>query len=459
MYIFNKQIQILMQKLGNSAPTKQVLKGKVLTLMLLFSMAMPLVQAQNYPTTFDAKDIDHFWLAYDKMNATKDTSLQLKYLKELYLDKASAGLKGLIEVRNYSDRELRNAFTMYPNFWASIRANTLKVKTLYPEINAHIELLKKAYPDLKNNTIYFTMGAFRAGGTVHENKILIGSELSLADKNTIVHELPDWRQPFYKNQEPIKEIALLCTHEYVHTQQKELVYNLLSMCLYEGVAEFVSCKVTNKPSTTPAIAYGKANEKKVVEKFVADLFLMGNDNDWLWGENTNEFKIRDLGYYIGYEMCERYYNQATDKTKAIKELIELDFKNEKEVERIVDAAKLLPAPLETVYQNYEKSRPTVVKVLPFENGNEQVKPGLTKITIVFSEALVKYNTGLDYGPLGENHFPKIKPERVFGEDGKSWSFEANLEPNKQYQILVSSNFRKENGLRLKPFLLEFKTTN
>ena len=209
----------------------------------------------------------------------------------------------------------------YPKFWQSLRPNFITISTQYASIEADIKKLQAAYPSLKPSTIYFTVGAFRTNGMTRDHQILIGSEFSLADKTTNVSEFPEWRQNFYHTQEPLKELGLLCTHEYIHTQQHELVENLLSMCLYEGVAEFISCHVTGKPSASPAIAYGKANGEVVVKKYMEDLFTMSNDYNWLWGENRNEFKVRDLGYYIGYEMCERYYNQAKDKQFAIKETI------------------------------------------------------------------------------------------------------------------------------------------
>ena len=231
------------------------------------------------------------------------------------------------------------------------------------------------------------------------------------------------------------------------------------MCLYEGVAEFISCKVTGSKSDAPAIEFGKANQKVVIDKFISDLFIMTNNYNWMWGENRNELLVRDLGYYIGYEISERYYNLSKNKAKAIKELIELDYTNEKEVERIVDLTKVLPKTLEELHLDYEKQRPTVIALTPFDNGSQTVKSGLTKITVIFSEPLLTYNTGLDFGPLGQDYCPKIKPERTFGEDGKSWTFEADLKPNKHYQILISNNFRKENGVRLKPYLIDFKTTD
>lgn len=419
----------------------------------LYSIAI----TQNQKQVFISSDIDNFWKAYDKIISTTDSASQYKFLQELYLNKASLGLKGIIEVRNYSEKEFIDWITKYPKFWASIKPNTLKVKSLYPSINADIQKLKKVYPELKHSSIYFTMGAFRSGGTIQGQKVLIGSELSLADKSTFVEELPAWRQPFYKIQNPLSEIALLCTHEYVHTQQKDIVENLILMCLYEGVAEFISCHATGKKSAAPAIEFGKANRDKVVEKFVSDLFLMSNDFNWVYGENRNELKVRDLGYYIGYEICERYYTLAKDKSKAIKELIELDFTNEKAVERIVDTTHLLPKSLGELYTDYEKQRPTVIGIIPFQNGSQNIKPGMTKITVQFSEPLVRYNTGVDFGPLGQDYFPKMNPDRYFSEDGRSWTFEADLKPNKHYQILISNNFRKENGVRLKPYLIDFKT--
>ncbi|MFD2585122.1 DUF2268 domain-containing putative Zn-dependent protease [Pedobacter vanadiisoli] len=432
---------------------------KSFSLILLSLGFANLSFAQKFEQPFVSKDIDHFWAAYDRIVLTKDSTEQYRLLKDLYINKGTEGLKSLIEVRHYSEKEFMGWILKYPKFWNSIRPNTYKVKDLYPKISANIRKLKKAYPELKPATIYFAVGAFRTGGTTQGNKVLIGSELSLADQNTVTDELPDWRKAFYQTQHPYQELPLLCTHEYVHTQQKELVENLLTMCLYEGVAEFISCKVTATKSNTPAIEFGKANEKKVIDKFVSDLFIISNNYNWLWGENRNELKVRDLGYYIGYEICERYYNLSKNKTKAIKELVELDYTNEKEVQRIVDLTRLLPKTVQELNNDYEKQRPAVVKLAPFENGSQTVKPGLTKITVQFSEPLVKNRAGLDFGPLGKDFCPQIKPERSFSEDGRSWTFEADLKPGQHYQIVVSSNFRTEHGIRLKPYLIDFKTTD
>lgn len=427
-------------------------------MMVTFLAFSNFVFSQDFKQSFISKDIENFWDAYDKITATKDTLLQQKNLKELYLDKATEGLKSLILVKNYSQKEFLDYINNCPNFWNSIRNNTLNVSELYPEIESDILKLKSYYPDLKPMPIYFSIGAFRTGGTIHENKVLIGSEISLADEKTITDELPEWRKPFfvqYKN--PIKGMALLCTHEYIHTQQKEFVDNLLSYCLYEGIAEFVSCKVTEKASDAPAITFGKANESEVVKQFVKDLFTGENIYNWLWGENSNQLKVRDLGYYIGYEIAERHFNKSDDKKKAIKELIELDFTNEKEVERIVDGTNFLPKTLNLLYIDYQNKRPIIIAIKQFKNGSQKVNPKTSQITIEFSEPMDDCCRGFDFGDLGQEHSIQIKNIIGWSEDKKSLTLEINeLKPNWIYQLIIK-NFRSLNGFRLIDYPIAFKT--
>ncbi|MEZ4859190.1 MAG: Ig-like domain-containing protein [Flavobacteriaceae bacterium] len=423
--------------------------------ILLFSNFL---YSQELNQEFFSQDIENFWEAYDKITSTKDSLLQQKYLKELYLDKATEGLKSLVLVRNYTQKEFLDYIVHSPKFWNSIKNNTLNVNKLYPEIEAAIKKLKSHYPELKPMPIYFSIGAFRTGGTTYENKVLIGSELSLADENTITEELPEWRKPFfvaYKN--PIEGLALLCTHEYIHAQQKEFEDNLLSYCLYEGIAEFVSCKVTDKESTTPAIKLGKANQDEIVKQFVKDLFTGENVYNWIWGENQNHLKVRDLGYYMGYEIAERYYHKSYDKKKALKELIELDYTNEKEVERIVDGTKFLPKTLNELYFDYESQRPKIISIKPFKNGSQKVSAKISQITIEFSEPMDDCCRGFDFGNLGQNHSIQIKNIVGWSEDKKSLTIEINeLKPNWNYQLTIQ-NFRSLNGLRQKDYLIEFKT--
>ncbi len=406
-------------------------------------------------------DIDNFWEAFDQVQTTTDTTQQDQYLKELFFDKGTPGLKAIMEVRNYTPAEYRQAINSYPTFWVSIRENTYKADKIGAELDQGIEKLRAVYPELKPAKIYFTIGALRTNGTTMDSMVLIGSELALADEHTSTEEFPeasreDRSRYFATN--PIDNVVLLNVHEYVHTQQNPIVHNLLSQCLFEGVAEFVSVKAMGVPSASPAIEFGKKNEDRVRAKFEEEMFRGNATYNWLWSAANNDFDIRDLGYYIGYEICERYYNAAEDKQQAIKTLIELDYHNEPQIEAFVDGTNFLSAPLEELYQTYEAKRPKVVAIKPFENGNQEVDAKINQITITFSKQMDQYYRNFDYGPLGEDHVVRFKKLIGYSEDGKSLSFEIEpLEPNKQYQLLVQSGFRDLEGTPLKPYLIDFKT--
>lgn len=419
--------------------------------LLVINTCFAWAQSQQFVAT----DIANFWDTYDKITTTDDTTKQRQYLKQGYLDKGTIGLQSLIQVRNYSEDEFLLAIRKYPNFWNSLRANTLNVQAHYPEIEANIAALKAIYPDLRPSTIYFLIGAFRTNGTILQDRVLIGSEMALGDENTDVAEHPDFRQLYYKTYKPKQNLALLCAHEYVHTQQKDPVSNLLSYCIYEGVAEFMSCLATGQKSNTPSIEFGKANQEKVLQKFQEELFFYRLE-DWLWGENTNELKERDLGYYIGYEICERYYHLSLDKQKAVKELIELDYADENAVERIVDATKIFPVSLGKIWEDYNAQRPTVIGIKPF-NKNQKVKPGLVQISIYFSEEMDTNFRGFDYGPLGENHLYRFNHIIGWSNNNQTFAIEVEVDADKKYQALITSNFRNKKGARLQPYLLEFET--
>jgi len=436
------------------------MKNIILPIILALSLFSCNKKTNKSNQNIIVSDINNFWNAYDKITTTKDSTLQYKYLDSLYIQKGTLGLKGIIQARNYTPEDYINAINNYPKFWTSIRQNTLKTDDYIDELNNGIEKIRAIYPKLKPAKMYFTIGAFRTGGTYLDSLVLIGSEIAMADKNTVTSEFPKdiraGRRKFFDSN-PINNLVLLNVHEYVHTQQNKLVHNLLSYCLHEGIAEFVSTKALGVPSAAPAINYGKQNER-VKNKFEQEMFYGNNVSQWLWSDAPNEFRVRDLGYYIGYTIAEINYNNAEDKQAAIKEMIELDYTNETQVEDFVNKTKFFSKSLEELYNDFDKSRPTVLNIKQFQNNSISVNPNTKELTIQFSEPLNGHNTSVDYGNLGKDYFPKII-DRFWASDNKFWTVKVDLEPNKHYQFLISSNFRTEKGTPLKEYLIEFKTQN
>jgi hypothetical protein len=425
---------------------------------LLFILGMAglpaMAQQQNYVTY----DIDNFWKAYDKIVGTSDSAQQYRYINEEYIGKASAGLEGMMQVREYTAKSYVDAINSYPKYWASIRNNTLKARSLAEGIGSGIEKLKLLYPALRPANLYFVIGALRSPGTISDGKILIGSELALADEHTITSEFPSSRDHLkdYFKSNPINNTVFLNVHEYVHTQQKVPEYILLYQSIYEGVAEFVAEKATGAISTTPAIAYGKKHEQQVKEKFIKEMFSPYTSN-WLYNSRQNVFDTRDLGYYVGYAICENYYNKANDKKRAIKEMIELDYSNEAAFEKFITASGYFPVTLRTARAMYEKSRPVVIGIKEFKNGSKAVDAKLSRISIEFSTPMDTRYRSFELGPLGIDNLLRMAGFVGFSEDGKTASFDIKLEPGKQYQVIIGEGFRSLDAVPLQPYLVDFTT--
>ena len=401
-------------------------------------------------------DINNFYDAFDKIQTSTDTLQQVEYLQTLFLDKASAGQKKMIEVRNHSLEGYLADIKSKPKFWNSLRKNTADLKSFNKELREGVEKLHKVYPELSPSTIYYTIGAHRSPGTGVDSFALIGAEFALGDSTIFSAELLEHHQDYYKLN-PVDHFQFLSVHEYVHTQQKPMVHNLLSLTLYEGIGDFIAEVVTDHRSPFKSTQYGPQHEEKIKVRFEEDMFKGNAIYSWIWNSPNNEFGTSDLGYYVGHKIAALFYENANDKKAAIKSLIELDYSNEPEVEALVNSTKYFSKPLHELEADYEAKKPTVVKIEGLTNLSQSVSSNVKRITVHFSEPMNKESRGFDYGPLGESNVLRVQKVIGYSDDAMSFTFEFELESNKRYQSQVSPNFRSASGMRLKPFLIDFKT--
>lgn len=410
------------------------------------------------PSNVITQDLENFWKAYDQITATQDTTEQIQLLQSLFLDKASAGQQGMLATRNYTAKEYVDAINTYPKFWTSIRKNTSKAFTIADEFQDGIEKFKKIYPKARPAKIYFTVGALRSNGTTLDSMVLIGSELACADQTTVAEELPerfDHLKSFFESN-PKDNMVFLNIHEYVHTQQKSTSgNNLLAQTVIEGVPEYLTEIALGTDSPNPQISFGKKNDQRIKEAFKKEMFSP-NIYNWIWNSPKNEFGIRDLAYYVGYKISEGYYKQAEDKSKAIKEMIELDYNDEKKLIDFVNTSKYFDEPLSVYKERFEKSRPTVVNVLEIENSHKPISPNTKQLTVEFSEPMNTIRISTDLGQLGKDHYPNISKAK-FTKDGKFLVYDVTLEPNKTYEMVLHWNMRNLNGIPLVPYTVKFKT--
>ena len=264
---------------------------------------------------FVTADIDNFWEMYDSYMATGSSEV----IEKLYFGKQSPGLRAMMQVRDVNPAAMEKVLKKFPKYLNSIRANTLKINSTEEKIRNYFLKLKDIYPDVLYPDIYFVMGCFNTGGTVLESMLLIGAEMQCADKNSTKSELTSWLKG---NIGDFKNIEFIVMHESIHTLQISRARKLLDAVIIEGSCDFIASLVTGKRPQTPHYVYGEENEEELWNELKKNL----DDEsfaDWLYQGGQSKNRPADLGYFMGYMICEEYYNNSTDKKQAVKDIIEI----------------------------------------------------------------------------------------------------------------------------------------
>jgi hypothetical protein len=338
----------------------------MLRLLVLLAIQTPVDSVQII-----TRDIPNFWRAYD-LAAGKDSAERVRIFETVYLQPGSPGLRDWMRVRlmnrdtvrarmaaagwprarldsltldslkkvtapfyeRSAAQELLRAMAMYPRYYAAVRPTTLSVDTnsqITQGIRRGLTRLTELYPEARFPNIYFLIGTLSTGGTTAQSGMLMGTEQSASDSATPLDELPDWARknmPWHR----FESLVGLVIHEAVHTQQKPRPEGhkntLLRQALGEGIADFVSeLAVGPWHANTPRQIYGRAHEHEVWVDFQDE--MQGDEATmrmWMYNgmvpEDKNHGAI-DIGYWVGYAIAKSYYNRASDKRAAVRELLEL----------------------------------------------------------------------------------------------------------------------------------------
>ncbi|ULQ54701.1 DUF2268 domain-containing putative Zn-dependent protease [Flavihumibacter fluvii] len=268
-------------------------------------------------------DIDNFWKLYDQIGKPGADKL----LMNNYIMKGSQGLRTFYEVRmGLRVTNIIETVNKRRKYFESIRPATQHLYTFKPRMIDAAKKLKALYPDAIFPPTTFTIGTFGAFGTADGGSgQLIGAEF-VCDTNTVVKdELNDWEKTVISDTSKILGILI---HELIHIEQQTTPSNtLLGKAINEGAADFITQLVLGYNLNSRIHDYGNAHENELRDKFKKQMDGEATD-DWLYnGIAAKNGAPGDLGYFMGFKICEAYYNKAVDKKQAVKDILTIpDFK-------------------------------------------------------------------------------------------------------------------------------------
>jgi hypothetical protein len=107
---------------------------------------------------------------------------------------------------------------------------------------------------------------------------------------------------------------------------------------------------------------------------------------------------------------------------------------------------------------FDAQRPKVGSITEFANNDTNVSPQVKVITINFDRPLAGKGFSVNYSSKGKLAFPQLA-NIYYTNDNKSVVMEVQLIPDKEYQfVLTGKNFKTAQGIGLKTYEVNFKTT-
>jgi predicted Zn-dependent protease DUF2268 len=256
-------------------------------------------------------DVDRFYRLYDSAGGHPSA----EQLQHDYLDPGSEGLHHLAKVRNLTGTRIADTTTKHPEIYSAARQCMVVLPRVRQRVEVALRKLVQLYPQARSPPVTIVVGRGKpvgVGGA--ETGLQIGLEALCAVK---------WMNPNVE-----ERFVHVIAHEYIHVQQVAALSDdehptLLERSLIEGAAEFGAELISGQPGevASPDLrASTQGREKEIESAFVAD-----EDQTELskWLDNSTLEKQGDLGYWVGYRIVKSYYQHATDKRRALREVIEM----------------------------------------------------------------------------------------------------------------------------------------
>jgi hypothetical protein len=264
--------------------------------------------SQAVRPTIHTEDVDRFYKVYDAAGG-HPTADQLQHD---YLDSGSDGLHQFAKMRNITGSRIAETLAKRPQIYANTKHCTAVLSHVRERLQAVLGKLSTLYPEAKFPPVTIAVGRGKPVGVGSPaTGVQIGLEALCAT---------DWLNPNVEDR-----FVRVITHECVHVQQVPALVDdehptVLEGSLVEGAADFIAELISGGVAYAYFPGLTKGREKEIETAFVADVDKK-DLSKWLY--NSTPEKPADLGYWVGYRIVKSYYQRASDKRQAIREILQM----------------------------------------------------------------------------------------------------------------------------------------
>jgi hypothetical protein len=254
------------------------------------------------------EDVELFFKIYEAAGG-RPTADQLQ---RDYIAAGSDGLRQFAKLRNISGVRIADTLSKQPQLYSNARGCMAVLPRVRERLKGALRELARQYPQGRFPPVTIAVGR---GKPIGIGSPVTGIQIGLEALCATEYFDPNVEERF----------MYVIVHEYAHALQvAELVdkkkLTVLEGALMEGAAEFTAELILGKPAYSRFTAMTRGREKEIETAFAADL---DNTEVSAWLYNGTMEKPGDLGYWIGHRIVRAYYQRASDKRQALRDILEL----------------------------------------------------------------------------------------------------------------------------------------
>jgi hypothetical protein len=254
------------------------------------------------------EDVERFYKIYDAANG-RPTAEQLQ---RDYIDAGSEGLHTLARLRNVTGARIAETLAKNPQIYSNAKRCMAVLPRVKERVQVALGKLGRLNPEARFPPVTVAVSRGKPAGIAYpDSGIQIGLEAVCA---------ADFMNPNIEDR-----FVHVISHEYVHVQQAPALagtedLTVLERSLLEGNAEMISELISGLAGQAhfPALTTGR--EKEIETAFLAD---QDKTDLSAWLDNSTLEKPGDLGYWVGHRIAESYYQHATDKRQAVRDMFQM----------------------------------------------------------------------------------------------------------------------------------------